>query len=286
MFFFSGIKRPLLRTTFQFIQQRNRSQISRQLLVDQSNFVTTLTLNRPKAANAMGSELMQQFSEALTKLEVCQETRCVILNSSSNKIFSAGADLKERAKMTIGEAELCVSHLRSTLQRLANLPMPIVAVVEGVAVGGGMELVVAADIIISSQSATFGLPETSLGIVPGAGGTQRIPRLVGSARALELMFTARKFNGEEAYKFGIVQHLVEDGLAHEKAMELAKNICQNAPIAIRAAKEAVKRGLLAPTLDDAMEVERECYSRTLLTKDRLEGLAAFREGRKPNYKGN
>lgn len=282
---FCGIKRSFQTSILSSTQQRHESHKAAHFLVEQSNLVTTLTLNRPKAANAMGSALMTQFSSALEKLESCQETRCVILTSSSKKVFSAGADLKERATMTRDEAELCVSSLRSTLQRLADLPFPTISAVEGVAVGGGLELAVATDIIVSSKSATFGLPETSLGIVPGAGGTQRIPRLIGIPRALELMLTARRFQGKEAFDYGIVQFLVEDGLADAKALELAQQICQNAPVAVRAAKEAVKRGIAAPTMQHALDIERECYARTLATQDRLEGLAAFREGRKPNYKG-
>ena len=181
--------------------------------------ITTLTLNRPKA-NAMGQRLMAEFESAMDELEGCQETRCVILTSSSTKVFSAGADLKERASMSsLGDVETVVTGLRSSLQRFASLPMPTIAVIEGVALGGGMELAAAADIRIASRSAIFGLPETSLGIVPGAGGTQRIPRLIGVARALELIVTGQRINGETAYAYGIVQHLVEAGQADNKALE-------------------------------------------------------------------
>ena len=196
-----------------------RWQSTHELLVDRStNYITTLTLNRPKA-NAMGQVLMQEFSDAMEELEGCQETRCVILTSSSLRVFSAGADLKERASMSIEEAESTVTGLRNSLQRFASLPMPTIAVVEGVAVGGGLELAVAADMRVASRSAIFGLPETSLGIIPGAGGTQRIPRLIGEARALELMVTSQKINGETAHEYGIVQHLVESGEADVKARE-------------------------------------------------------------------
>jgi methylglutaconyl-CoA hydratase len=181
--------------------------------------ITTLTLNRPKA-NAMGQRLMAEFESAMDELEGCQETRCVILTSFSTKVFSAGADLKERASMSsLGDVETVVTGLRSSLQRFASLPMPTIAVIEGVALGGGMELAAAADIRIASRSAIFGLPETSLGIVPGAGGTQRIPRLIGVARALELILTGQRVNGETAYAYGIVQHLVEPGEADKKALE-------------------------------------------------------------------
>jgi methylglutaconyl-CoA hydratase len=191
----------------------------RELLVNRAaNHITTLTLNRPKA-NAMGQSLMEEFEGVMDELEHCQETRCVILTSYSSKVFSAGADLKERASMSVDEAEAVVTGLRNSLQRFATLPMPTIAVIEGVAVGGGMELAAAADIRVASRAATFGLPETSLGIVPGAGGTQRIPRLIGAARALELMVTGQRINGETAYAYGIVQHLVEAGEADNRALE-------------------------------------------------------------------
>lgn len=198
-----------------------QSIAQRELLVGSNHHgtIATLTLNRPKA-NAMGKILMEQFSAAMDELEACEQTRCVIITSSSSKVFSAGADLKERAGMTLDEAEHTVTGLRTTLQRLASLPMPTIAVVEGVAVGGGLELAMAADWIVASRgAASFGFPETSLGIIPGAGGTQRLARLVGPARALELIATAQRFTAEIAYDYGIVQHLVEPGTGDDKAME-------------------------------------------------------------------
>lgn len=196
-----------------------RWQSTHELLVDRSaNHITTLTLHRPKA-NAMGKNLMNEFSNALAELERCQHTRCVILTSSSHKVFSAGADLKERASMSIEEAEATVTGLRNSLERFARLPMPTLAVIEGIALGGGMELAAAADIRIASRSSVFGLPETSLGIVPGAGGTQRIPRLIGVARAIELIVTGKKISGEAAYEYGLIQHLVESGEADNMALE-------------------------------------------------------------------
>jgi methylglutaconyl-CoA hydratase len=204
------------------LQQRwqHQGNAEKELLVQRSknNMITTLTLNRPKA-NAMGKALMEQFTAAVEELEECSDTRCVILTSSSPRVFSAGADLKERAGMNLEEAEQTVTGLRNTLQRFASLPMPTIAVVEGVAVGGGLELALAADWMVASRTASFGLPETSLGIIPGAGGTQRLARLIGPARALELIATAQRFTAEAAYDYGIVQHLVEPGMGDEKALE-------------------------------------------------------------------
>lgn len=211
---------PLLRVSLRHIARHIvRWQSTRELLVDRSaNHITTLTLHRPKA-NAMGHNLMDEFSNTLADLEKCPDTRCVILTSSSHKVFSAGADLKERACMSIEQAEATVTGLRNSLQRFASLPMPTIAVVEGIALGGGMELAAAADIRIGSRSSVFGLPETSLGIVPGAGGTQRIPRLIGMARALELIVTGKKISGETAYEYGLIQYLVETGEADNVALE-------------------------------------------------------------------
>ncbi len=250
--------------------------------------ITQVTLNRPKA-NAMGSVMLDELEACLENLEL-QSTksasRCVVVTSSFPKVFSAGADLKERREMTPDQAESFVTRLRTTMQRIAVLPQPVIAAVEGVAVGGGLELALACDLRIASETAVLGFPETSLAIIPGAGGTQRLPRLTGVSRAKELIWTGRRFSGEEAYTVGIVDRVVKPGQAIGEAMSMAWQIAANGPIAIQASKEAVDQGLTATTIEEALEIERQCYGRTLLTKDRLEGLAAFAEGRKPDYNGH
>lgn len=177
-----------------------------------------MTLNRPKA-NAMGSQMLEEFSTIMDVLEQDSTIRCVVLTSSSFKVFSAGADLKERATMTPDEAEEFVHLLRSTMDRFSKLPMPTICSVEGIAVGGGLEMALAADMRIAGRDAVFGLPETSLAIIPGAGGTQRLPRLIGEARAKELIFTARKINAETALTYGLINYMVDSGTAYEKAIE-------------------------------------------------------------------
>jgi methylglutaconyl-CoA hydratase len=179
--------------------------------------ISTITLDRPKA-NAMGSQMLDELSRVMDILEH-DSTRCVILTSSSPKVFSAGADLKERAAMSLAEAEEFVHRLRTTMVRFSKLPMPTICAVEGVAVGGGLELALAADIRIAGRNAVFGLPETSLAIIPGAGGTQRLPRLIGEARAKELIFTGRRIDAETAHEYGLVQHVVNAGHADERAIE-------------------------------------------------------------------
>lgn len=181
-------------------------------------FVSTITLNRPKA-NAMGTVMLQELSDTLDTLEEDPTTRCVVVTSCSLNVFSAGADLKERVNMTMEEASDFVTHLRNTFERLSQLPVPTLAAVEGVAVGGGLELALATDLRISGMGALFGLPETSLAIIPGAGGTQRLPRLIGVARAKELIFTGRRIDATTALDYGLVQHVVEQGQAESKAIE-------------------------------------------------------------------
>lgn len=185
--------------------------------------ISTIILNRPKA-NAMGSTMLQEMSDTLDELECDVETRCVVITSSSPKVFSAGADLKERATMTMEEAAAFVTRLRNTMQRFSRLPVPTVAAVEGVAVGGGLELALAADLRVAGMNAKFGLPETSLAIIPGAGGTQRLPRLIGVARAKELIFTARRLDASTALEYGLVQHVVESGEAESKAIEYVASL--------------------------------------------------------------
>lgn len=181
-------------------------------------FVSTITLNRPKA-NAMGTVMLQELTDTLDTLEKDASTRCVVVTSCSQKVFSAGADLKERANMTMEEASDFVTRLRNTFERLSQLAVPTLAAVEGVAVGGGLELALATDLRISGTGALFGLPETSLAIIPGAGGTQRLPRLIGVARAKELIFTGRRIDATTALEYGLVQHVVEQGQAERRAIE-------------------------------------------------------------------
>jgi methylglutaconyl-CoA hydratase len=252
--------------------------------------VTKLTLNRP-TTNAMGKEFVRTLQKCLDKLEVEEMNgqdqeipRCVVITSCSQKVFSAGADLKERATMTQDEASDFVSVLRSTMERISLLPMPVLCAVEGVALGGGLELALAADMRIAGANALLGFPETSLAIVPGAGGTQRLPRLIGASRAKELIWTARKLSAEEALKYGLITEIVAAGDATTRTIELGFQIATHGPIAIRASKQAIDRGL-EHTMHEALEIERQCYEKVLPTQDRLEGLEAFIAGRDPHFKG-
>uniref|UniRef100_A0A3P9B0J0 AU RNA binding protein/enoyl-CoA hydratase n=1 Tax=Maylandia zebra TaxID=106582 RepID=A0A3P9B0J0_9CICH len=206
-----------------------------------------------------------------------KKVRSVILCSLVPGIFCAGADLKERAKMHQSEVGPFVSKARALITELGNLPVPTIAAIDGAALGGGLEMALACDIRISSNTAKMGLVETKLAIIPGAGGTQRLPRVIGVSLAKELIFAARVVDGTQAQQMGLVSHSVEQNnsgdAAYLRALELAREINPQGPIAIRMAKLAINQGIEA------------CYSQVIPTKDRLEGLSAFKEKRQPQYKG-
>ncbi len=246
--------------------------------------IVLLGLDRPEAKNALGRRLMDAFRQALAELRFDPSVRVVIVHSLVAGVFCAGADLKERAAMSQPEVAAFVHGLRSGFTELEDLPMPVIAALEGAAFGGGLELALAADLRVAGAEAKLGLVETSLAIIPGAGGTQRLPRLIGASRAKELIFTARRLGAEEAGRIGLVDRVVPAGNALEAALGLAREILPNGPVALRMAKLAVNRGG-ALDRDSGLAFEQACYAQVIPTKDRLEGLAAFREKRKPRYTG-
>ena len=208
----------------------------------------------------------------------------MVLKSSVDRVFCAGADLKERAQMQKEEVEPFVFKLRQTFAEISKLPMPTIAVVEGFALGGGLELAMSCDMRVLDSRAKVGLPETGLAIIPGAGGTVRLPRLIGASRAKELIFTGRIVESEEAERLGIATASVEEGQGLEKALSIANMIRRKGPIAIRMAKQAIDNGIEVD-IATAMQIEQACYAQVIPTKDRLEGLEAFREKRTPEYLG-
>jgi methylglutaconyl-CoA hydratase len=246
--------------------------------------IALLGLNRPSAKNALGRQLLAEFRQALAELRFDAGVRVLVVHSLVPGVFCAGADLKERAGMSSAETAAFVHGLRSAFTELEELPMPVLAVLEGAAFGGGLELALAADLRVAGADAKMGLVETALAIIPGAGGTQRLPRLIGASRAKELIFTARRIGAEEASRIGLVDRVVPAGEALESALALAREILPNGPVALRMAKQAVNRGLEL-SLDLGLAFEQACYAQVIPTTDRLEGLAAFREKRKPQYRG-
>ncbi|XP_077886799.1 methylglutaconyl-CoA hydratase, mitochondrial isoform X3 [Ictidomys tridecemlineatus] len=199
-----------------------------------------------------------------------------------------GADLKERAKMHASEVGPFVSKIRAVINDIANLPVPTIAAIDGLALGGGLELALACDIRVAASSAKMGLVETKLAIIPGGGGTQRLPRAIGMSLAKELIFSARVLDGQEAKAVGLISHVLEQNqegdAAYRKALDLAREFLPQGPVAMRVAKLAINQGMEVD-LVTGLAIEEACYAQTIPTKDRLEGLLAFKEKRPPRYKG-
>uniref|UniRef100_A0A0A1WDA8 Methylglutaconyl-CoA hydratase, mitochondrial n=1 Tax=Zeugodacus cucurbitae TaxID=28588 RepID=A0A0A1WDA8_ZEUCU len=281
-------------TLFQTLRIRGfaTAETGKEILVErldgERKGITVISLNRPQAKNSFSRSLVETFENVIDELEHDNGSRCVILRSSSPGIFCAGADLKERKTMTQDEAAAFVTSLRELLIALEQLPMPSIAALDGHALGGGLEMALACDMRTAADNTKMGLVETRLAIIPGAGGTQRLPRILSPALAKELIFTSRVLDGKEAKDFGIVNHVVPQNeagdAAYQKALKIAEEILPNGPVGVRMAKLAIDKGIQVD-LNTGYSIEEICYSQVIPTKDRLEGLQAFAEKRKPVYKG-
>ncbi len=254
------------------------------LLKDEADGVMTLTLNRPKIMNSLNFDMLRALRDQIEAVRFSPDVRVVIITGAGEKAFCAGADLKERATMPPDKVKEFILTIRTLFSAIEYLNKPVIAAVNGIALGGGTEMALAADIRIASHNALMGLTETRLAIIPGAGGTQRLPRLVGKGKAKELIFTGQRITAEEALRIGLVNKIcpLEDLLT--EARNMAAMICETGPIAIEQAKYAINYGL-ETDLNTGLAIESNAYWLTIPTKDRLEGLAAFREKRKPVYKG-
>ncbi|TWI54483.1 enoyl-CoA hydratase [Halalkalibacter nanhaiisediminis] len=246
--------------------------------------IATITLNRPEAANAFSLQMLYDFHEILHDIKFNKEVSVVILTAAGASVFCAGADLKERATMDEQQVRRTVALIRSNVNDVENLPQPVICALNGSAFGGGLELALACDIRIAQTNALLGLTETSLAIIPGAGGTQRLPRLIGAGKAKELIYTARRINALEAERIGLVEYMVPIERLLDKAQKLALEMVGNGPLAMQQAKYAINNGLEVD-LHTGLALEQKAYEVLIPTKDRIEGLTAFREKRKPNYKG-
>lgn len=248
------------------------------------NNIAIVTLNRPGAANALSIEMLNEFNKALQIIDNDLNVYCTIITGAGDKAFCAGADLKERKNMSEGEVIQTVRYIGETMNNIERLRMPVIAAINGAAFGGGLELALACDIRIAVDEIKLGLTETSLAIIPGAGGTQRLPRLIGLGQAKRLIYTAKPVRAEEALKLGIVEEVTEKSQLIVTAMKLAEAIASNGPIALEQAKTAINRGMQTD-ISTGLEIEHLSYKQTIPTKDRQEGLLAFKEKRKPRYKG-
>ena len=249
-----------------------------------TNGVGIITLARPEAANAMSVQLLTDLGATLDQVNRNPAIRVVLLTGAGEKAFCAGADLKERQGMSDRQVKQIVQLIGAIVAKVEALAQPVIAVLNGVAFGGGLELALACDLRIAASHTKVGLTETSLGIIPGAGGTQRLPRLIGIGKAKELIYTARRLNAEEAKSYGIVEYVYEGHELREKALQLALEMAKNAPLSLVQAKIAINQGVEVD-LATGLKIESLAYSALIPTEDRLEGLRAFQEKRAPQYSG-
>jgi enoyl-CoA hydratase/carnithine racemase len=246
--------------------------------------VAILTIRRPEVMNCLSFPTLKRLRRLCYEVREDLSIRAVLVTGEGDKAFCAGADLKERKSMPMELVPSFVRNIRRTMDDVEALPQPTIALINGFAFGGGAELALACDLRLAADHAQLGLTETSLAIIPGAGGTQRLPRLIGKARAKELILTARRIDAAEAERIGLVNRVVPAGGLLAAGLEVARSIAANGPVAVRAAKRAIDEGCELPQRE-GLEVEARCYELTLPTEDRVEALAAFAQKRKPAYKG-
>jgi len=251
--------------------------------------ILVLTLNRPASMNSLNTKLVLAIKNEMDGVALDRSIRVILITGADppegkKASFSAGADLVERRTMSDDDVKRFIACIRDAMTSIENVPMPVIAAINGFALGGGLEIALACDLRIASTNAVMGLTETGLAVIPGGGGTQRLPRIVGLSIAKELIYTARQIDAAEALRIGLVSRVVEPVHLVETSLSLAREIAANGPIAVKQAKFAINYGTEVP-LSMALPMESLAYEQTIPTKDRLEALAAFAEKRKPEFKG-
>jgi enoyl-CoA hydratase len=255
-----------------------------ELAIERRAAIEVWTIDGEGRRNAISMALLRELSEHLARAGSDRALRAVILTGAGDKAFCAGADLKERARMSADEVHRFHEALRGALRAIEGAPQPFVAALNGAALGGGLELALACDLRVAADTAQLGLPEVSLGIIPGGGGTQRLARLVGVAHAKDLVLTARRISAAEALSMGLVTRLAPPQRLLDEALETAAQLARNAPVSLRQAKRAIDGGFHLP-LEEALELEHRLYQDCLGTRDRTEALRAFAEKRPPVFTG-
>lgn len=243
-----------------------------------------ITINRPDVLNCFDYDTLVALGETVEAIHTDRDVQVVIFTGAGERAFSAGADLKERRTLTEEEVRRNVKKIRDVFQDISSLPQPTIAAINGYALGGGFELALACDFRIAVEEAELGLTETRWAIIPGAGGTQRLPRLIGEARAMELILTAKRISAKEALAYGILHRTVARKDLMTVCKEWAAQMTKNGPIAVQQAKFAIKKGLNTD-LQTGLDIEAKAYEITIPTQDRIEALQAFHEKREPNFKG-
>lgn len=243
--------------------------------------VAVISIERPEALNALSRQIIDEIEALVETVEEDGEIGSIVFYSEKN--FAAGADIKAMMDLSVEEAKE-FSFVR-VMSKIRKLEIPTIAAIEGYALGGGLELALTCDLRLAAETAKMGFPEINLGIMPGAGGTIAAPRLIGAAKAKELIFTGRTVSAEEAVQMGLINYSVSADSVREEALRLAKRLVEKAPVAMRMAKESIDRGLQAGSMDEGLEIELELWSRLFATEDQKEGMAAFVEKRPAQYKG-
>ena len=254
------------------------------ILHEAADGVVTITLNRPEVHNAMNEQMRQELTRCFGDVATSDEARVVVVTGAGDRAFSGGADIREFVEPQV-PVRFRESRKRVDFrQAMDRCPQPIIAAIRGYALGGGLELALACDIRIASEDAQLGLTEVNLAIIPGGGGTQRLPRLIGRGRALEMILTGARIDAREAWRIGLVERVVPAADVLASARELARTLAEKAPVALRYAKEAVVKGLELP-LADGLRLENDLATLLRTTEDRVEGAKAFLEKRKPRFTG-
>lgn len=249
------------------------------VLLEKEGHLAIVTINRPKALNALNSETLKDLDTVIENLENDNHIYAVILTGAGEKSFVAGADIAEMKDLNEEEGQAFGTLGNKVFRRLENLNKPVIAAIQGFALGGGCEISMACDIRIASEKALFGQPEVGLGITPGFGGTQRLARIVGLGKAKELIYTAQNIKADEAYRIGLVNKVVPLESLMDEAKAMANKIMANAPIAVRLCKDAINRGMQVD-IDKAVAIEAEDFGKCFASADQKEGMSAFLERRK------
>jgi methylglutaconyl-CoA hydratase len=261
-------------------------EVYNQVLVEHKGPVAWITINRPDSRNALSRDVNLRLSEIVYDLDNNHEdTRVFVFTGAGDKAFCAGADLKERKGISAAESGPYINAISSAITDIGNLRKPTIAAMNGSAYGGGLELAMACDFRIAVEGSEVGLTEVRLGIMPGAGGTVRLPRLVGEARAKELILLGRRIPIARAYEIGLVNQVVPRGQLQAATDAMLAELAACSPLSVRQAKTSLERSYDAP-IDEGLQIERRCYDVTLFSEDRDEGLAAFADGRPPQFRGH
>jgi enoyl-CoA hydratase len=251
------------------------------ILVERDERVGIVTLNRPKELNALNTQLIGELARALEELDRDEATRCIVLTGAGEKAFAAGADIKEMSDKS--PIDMLTGGFENWL-RIKRIHTPLIAAVGGYALGGGCELAMLCDMIVASENARFGQPEILIGVIPGAGGTQRLTRTIGKYRAMEMVLTGAQITAQEMAAHGLVNHVVPKGEHLNEALKLAKTVATQAPVAVRLAKESVLAAF-ETSLEEGLEIERKNFFLLFATEDMREGMQAFIEKRKAEFQG-